>query len=239
MIKFMHKYAKFFYIFFFLIIISFIFFYVGPVDKSSKQPALIEIGEAKIYPEEYWRMYENMKNYYSNTLKEKFTPEIEKQLKLKEVVLEGMIDNELMLAAAASQGITTSDEEINDAITQDPSFIRNGVFRKEIYLRTLELSRMTPRYFEQKRRQDLTIQKMKRLIELAADTKITIPKEIEAQLKGKEETADSLVKSLQEEQKAKVFRSYLQGLRRVIPVKVRPELIASAKETGDASKPVV
>ncbi|WP_420264757.1 SurA N-terminal domain-containing protein [Candidatus Magnetominusculus dajiuhuensis] len=239
MIKFMHKYAKFFYVFFFLIIISFIFFYVGPIDKSSKQLAVAEVGDKKIYPEEYWRMYENMKNYYSNMLKEKFTPEMEKQLRLKEVVLEGIIENQLLLAEANKLGIRVSDEEINDSITRDPAFIRDGVFRKEIYLRTLDLSRLTPQYFELKKREDLAIQKMRRVIELAADTKSALPKEIAAQFKGNDEAVESIVKSAQEEQKAKAVRSYLQGLRMIIPVKVRPELIASNKENGYASEPVV
>lgn len=237
MIKFMHKYAKFFYVFFFLIIISFIFFYVGPIDKSSGQLALVEIGEKKIYPDEYWRMYENMKNYYSNALKEKFTPEMEKELRLKDIVLEGIIDNELLLAEAAHLGIKVSDEEINDVITHDPSFVRDGVFRKEIYLRTLELSRLNPRYFEQKKRDDLTIQKMRRIIELAADTKAEIPKEFAGALKGNEQAMESIMKSIKEEQKAKTLRSYMQGLRKIIPVKVRSELIAW--EDCDGAKPVV
>ncbi|MBF0516868.1 MAG: SurA N-terminal domain-containing protein, partial [Nitrospirae bacterium] len=199
---------------------------IGPTDKSSKQLALVEIGERKVFPEEYWRMYENMKNYYSNTLKEKFTPEMEKQLKLKEIVLEGVIENELMLTEAGRLGIRVSDEEINDSITLDPSFIRDGVFRKEIYMRTLELSRLTPRYFEEKRREDLTIKKMRRLIELAANTKSAIPKEISDQLKGNDQAMESVLKSIKEEQKAKTLRSYLQGLRKIIPVTLRPELIA-------------
>ncbi|KWT92833.1 SurA N-terminal domain-containing protein [Candidatus Magnetominusculus xianensis] len=237
MIKFMHKYAKFFYVFFFLIIISFIFFYVGPIDKSLEQLALVEIGEKKIYPDEYWRMYENMKNYYSNALKEKFTPEMEKELRLKDIVLEGIIDNELLLSEAINLGIKVTDEEVNDAITHDPSFIRDGVFRKEIYLRTLELSRLNPRYFEQKKRDDLTIQKMRRLIELAANTKAEIPKEFAGALKGNEQAMESIMKSIQDEQKAKTLRSYMQGLRKIIPVKVRAELIAW--EGGDGAKPVV
>ncbi|MBF0458933.1 MAG: SurA N-terminal domain-containing protein [Nitrospirae bacterium] len=239
MIKFMHKYAKFFYVFFFLIIISFIFFYVGPPDKSSKQLALVEVGGKKIYPEEYWRMYENMKNYYSNALKEKFTPEMEKELNLKEIVLEGIIENELLLTEAANIGIKVSDEEINDSITHDPSFIRNGVFRKEIYIRTLELSRLTPRYFEQKRREDLTIQKMRKVIELSADTKQDLPKELAGQSNDNKQAMESILKSMQEEQKAKTVRSYVQGLRRIIPITVRPELIAYGKEDGYASEPVV
>ncbi|MEO5359365.1 MAG: SurA N-terminal domain-containing protein [Nitrospirota bacterium] len=237
MIKFMHKYAKFFYVFFFLIIISFIFFYVGPIDKSLEQLALVEIGEKKIYPDEYWRMYENMKNYYSNALKEKFTPEMEKELKLKDIVLEGIIDNELLLVEAINLGIKVTDEEVNDAITHDPSFIRDGVFRKEIYLRTLELSRLNPRYFEQKKRDDLTIQKMRRLIELAANTQAVIPKEFAGALKGNEQAMESIMKSIQDEQKAKTLRSYMQGLRKIIPVKVRSELIAW--EDGDGAKSVV
>ncbi len=56
----------------------------------------------------------------------------------------------------------------NDAITNEPAFMKNGVFDNQIYQNTLRLSRMTPEVYESMKRQELVIARMTRLIELSA-----------------------------------------------------------------------
>ncbi|QWR77062.1 SurA N-terminal domain-containing protein [Candidatus Magnetomonas plexicatena] len=222
MIKFMHKHAKFFYVFFFLIIISFIFFYVGPIDKSSSV-ALIEIGDKKVYSEDYWRVYDNIKNYYSSVLKDKFTSEMEKTLNLKKVALDAIVDHELMLEAAKRLEIKVSDKEVSETILHDPTFIRDGAFRQEIYMRFIELNRMTPTYFEAKRREDIIVNKVRALIELTAG-QLEKPA-IDIKAKDKEKILETLYANMDRERKARLVKSYIDGLKKAIHFKVREDLI--------------
>ncbi|MEO5357068.1 MAG: SurA N-terminal domain-containing protein [Nitrospirae bacterium YQR-1] len=222
MIKFMHKHAKFFYVFFFLIIISFIFFYVGPIDKSSSV-ALIEIGNKKIYSEEYWRVYDNIRNYYSSVLKEKFNSEMEKTLNLKKIALDAIVEHEFMLEAARMLGISVSDGELSQGILNDPTFSRDGAFRQDIYMRYIELNRMTPAYFEAKKREDIIVSKVRALIELSAG-KLEEPS-IDIKSEDKAKLLEQIFANMDRERKAKLVKSYIDGLKKVVHFKVREDLI--------------
>ncbi len=138
----MRKHARYFYVLFIIVILSFIFWGVGPLDKPTEL-TVAEVGKEKITIEEYWRTYENARTMYRQIFRDQFNEELEKKLNLKEAVLESIINERVMLAAAADMGITVSDLEVQDAILSNPQFKRDGVFKKEVYFRTLELNRMT------------------------------------------------------------------------------------------------
>ncbi len=221
MLQFMRKHAKFFYIFFFLIIISFIFFYVGPVDKSTSIP-VAEIGKEKITLEEYWRTYDRARDLYRDIYKEKFDEELEKKLKLKEKVLDSLIEEKVLLLAAKDLGIKVKDEELEEAITHEQAFTRNGIFDKEVYLRTLQLNRITPEMFENAKRQELTLIKMKRLIGESVDL---TDSEIK-QLPGDEQTAKALRQAILLDKREKAVMSYVDGLKKQMKIKINTQLIS-------------
>ena len=144
MLKGMRKHAKYFYVLFFIVILSFIFWGIGPKDISNGVEIVAEVGKHKITAEEYWKRYDGVYRFYRELYKEKFDEEMEKNLKLKEKVLDQMVNERVLLIAAQEEGIQASDEELQDAIAHDPAFMKNGVFDKVVYLNRLKLSRMTP-----------------------------------------------------------------------------------------------
>ncbi len=221
MLQFMRQHAKFFYVFLFLIIISFIFFYVGPMDEGNS-PIIVEVGEKKIYMDEYWKAYENIREYYREIYKDKFDAEIEKTLNLKEIAINRIVTNELLLAASSRLGIAVSDDEIQESIINEPTFQRNGSFRKDIYLRVLEFNRMTPQFFETQRRQDLMTQKVRRLLALASESDVEMPENIG----DDNESYDIIKQSIIMNQRERLIRAYISGLRKQITVKIHYELIA-------------
>ncbi len=221
MLYFMRKHAKFFYVFFFLIIISFIFFYVGPVDKSTSTP-VAEIGRDKITIEDYWKTYERARNVYRDIYKEKFDEEMEKKLRLKEKVLDTLIEEKVLLLAAKDLGLRASDEEVAEAIKNEPSFTRSGVFDRDIYLRTLELNRISPETFENAKRQELTLQKIKRLIGESVDL---TESEIK-QIPGDEQTKKAFMQALLLDKRDKAVKSYVEGLKKQMKIKINTQLIS-------------
>ena len=221
MLQFMRKHAKYFYVFFFLIIISFIFFYVGPIDKSTMVP-VAEIGKEKITIEEYWKTYERARDFYRDIYKEKFDEELEKKLKLREKVLDSLIEEKVLLLAAKDLGIKVKDEELEEAITHEQAFTRNGVFDREIYLRTLQLNRITPELFENAKRQELTLIKMKRLIGESVDL---TDSEIK-QITGDEQTIMALRQAVLLDKREKAIKSYVDGLKKQMKIKINAQLIS-------------
>lgn len=164
MLKSMRQHARYFYFLFVIVIISFIFWGVGTQDDQ-KIAIVAEIEGYKITADEYWRSYENARDTYRQLFKDQYNEEIEKNLNFKEMVLNSLIEQRVLLVLADELKITLTDKELQEAITNDSRFIRDGMFRKDIYLRTLELSRIRPEQFERSLRQQLILAKLSRFIE--------------------------------------------------------------------------
>ena len=223
MLRGMRKHAKYFYVLFFIVILSFIFWGVGTVDKTGSVEVVAEVGKNKITAEEYWKTYDRIYRFYREVYKDKFDEETEKKMNLKEGVLDSMINERVLLMAAKEAGVTVSDEELQESIARDPAFMKNGVFNKEVYLNRLRLGRMTPEVFENTKRQELTLTKMKQLIEVSVDAT-----DIDAQLpqtQGNEQAEKMIRQAMLADKKEKALKSYVEGLKKNIKIKVNKQLI--------------
>ena len=224
MLKVMRKHAKYFYFLFFMIIISFIGWGVGTVDKTGKGDILAEVGKHKITTEEYWRTYDRIFRFYREIYKDKFDEEMEKKMNLKGNVLDSMVNERVLLIAAKEADISISDEELQESITHDPAFLRNGVFDNDVYLNRLRLNMITPEAYESSKRQELTLKKMRRLIELSVDAT-----DINSNLKqvsGDNQLVKMLSEQMLNDRKEKAVKSYIEGLKKQIKIKINKQLIA-------------
>lgn len=223
MLKAMRKHARYFYVLFFVVILSFIFWGVGTVDKTDVD-ILAEVGKYKITSEDYWRTYDSIYRFYREIYKDKFDEEMEKQLNLKENVLNSMINERVLLIAAKEAGISVSDTELQDSIAREPAFMRNGAFDKELYVNRLRLNRTTPEIYENAKRRELTADKMRRLIELSIDVPDVDPGLLESQ--GDEQTARMISQAMLSDQRERAVKSYIEGLKKGIKIKINKDLIA-------------
>jgi peptidyl-prolyl cis-trans isomerase D len=207
---------------FFIVILSFLFWGVGSVDKTSSGGIVAEVGKNKITREDYYRAYDNAFKFYKDRYKEKFDEEMQKKLKLKDTVLDSLIGNKVLLLAAAENGIKVNDEELNDAILNEPAFMKNGVFDNQIYQNTLRLSRITPEVYESMKRQELTITRMTRLIELAANPPVIDLGSASAD----EQTFKALKDALLNDAKDKAVKAYIHGYKNSLKIKEYRQLIS-------------
>ncbi len=221
MLQFMHKHAKYFYVFFFLVIISFIFLYVGPLDQN-QSPVVAEVGKEKIPLDEYWRAYDRFRNFYKEMYKEKFDKKMEEQLNLKQKVLETLIEERILRMEAEELGLKVSDKELQEAIMSDPAFKRDGVFRRDVYLQTLRINRLTPGYYETMKRQELLVGKVRALI---GESVVLTDDDLKG-LKGDESYFNAIRDAMLKDKQQKLLRSYVETLKKSINVKVNTELIS-------------
>ena len=223
MLKVMRKHAKYFYVLFFIVILTFIFWGVGTVDKTGGVEVVAEVGKYKITTEEYWKTYDRIYRFYREIYKDKFDEEMEKKMNLKEGVLDSMINERVLLMAAKDAGISVGDEELQESIARDPAFIKDGAFNKDVYLNRLRLGRITPELFENMKRKDLTITKMKQLIEASVDAT-----DIDAQLpqtSDSEQAGKMIRQAMLADKKEKALKSYVDGMKKNIKIKVNKQLI--------------
>ncbi len=221
MLKSMRKHARFFYVLFIIVILSFIFCGVGTVDKSSA-PSVAEIGKEKITGEEFWRAYDQMRATLRETYKDQFNEEMEKKLKLKEVVLSSLIAEKVLAVAASDMGVTVSDEELQDVITHEPSFMRDGVFNRNTYFRVLQIERQTPEMFESSLRQQLISAKMRQLIWSSA---VVNPLDLR-NISGDEKAINEKMQAILMNNRNEALASYVNGIRQRMNVKINMDLIS-------------
>lgn len=221
MLQAMRKHARFFYVLFIIVILSFIFWGVGSVDKSGP-PGVAEIGSEKITAEEYWRAFEQTRTALREMYKDQYTEEMEKNMKLKEVVLNSLIAEKVLLIAAGDLGVRVSDKELQDVITHEPSFMRDGIFRRDIYFRMLQLQRQTPEMFENSLRQQLVSAKMRQLIWASVDIN---PADLQ-NVSGDEKTVNEKLQAIIMNNRNAAFASYIDGVRQRMHIKINADLIS-------------
>ena len=223
MLKMMRQHAKYFYVLFFIVILSFIFWGVGTVDKGDKGSAAVaEIGKQKISADEYWQAYDRAFRFYRDLYKEKFDEEAQKKLKLKENVLNTLIENRVLLGFAQKNSITVSDEELNEAIKNEPAFMSSGSFDSDVYQNRLKLMRLSPEIYESAKRQELVLRKARRLIELSA----IIPEDELSKITGVDQTMKTLRDALVNNAKDRAVKAYVEGLKKGLKIKINQDAIA-------------
>ena len=150
-----------------LIIIVFVAFYGGSQQPTGVASNIAEVNGESISQREFIMHYQRAVERYREMFKGSLTPELLKNLNLKQSLLEEMIEARLVLQEARRLGLTASDDELMNAIAEAPEFQVNGRFNKERYLQLLRANRLTPAQFEEDQRKQLTIQ---RLLGVLADS---------------------------------------------------------------------
>jgi peptidyl-prolyl cis-trans isomerase D len=130
-------------------------------DGLSGTDYAARVGKSKISFEAYQNHLGRMRNIYTQIYGKTITPEMEQQMGLKKRALDNLIDNALVLGAAAKMGVEVTKAEVEKEITSVPAFQKDGAFDFQLYQQRLKGERMTPAYFEDSIREELLIRKTK------------------------------------------------------------------------------
>jgi peptidyl-prolyl cis-trans isomerase D len=220
MLKSMRQHAKYFYVLFFIVILSFIFWGVGTVDQNTSN-VIAELDNHKISAEEYWRAYDRALRFYRDIYKDDFDEEMEQKLNIRKNVLNTLIENRVLLVVAQELGITVTDEELHDAIKHEPSFLKDGVFDRELYFRTLKYSRITPEAYESIKREERLITKTRQLIKLTA----YIPEDKLKSFSSNQQTLDAVREAMIKDFEERTIKSYIAGRKKSMKITIYDELI--------------
>jgi peptidyl-prolyl cis-trans isomerase D len=148
-----------------IIILSFVIGYAmlsapgGPETEDASAEAAIVNGKSIAYSD-FQTAYSNLYQLYQNIYQDQFTPALEKELKLFEKAINGLVDQTLMQEEAERLQIKVSQKELVDAIAQVDAFQVNGIFNKERYLQVLAYQRISSDEFEAIKRSELLIDKV-------------------------------------------------------------------------------
>ena len=151
---------------FFIVVISMVFVFwgfYGGLNSLGKQEIASVNGE-RISIQEFQTKYQGMVRLYQNILKENFTPEMADRFNIKQLALNQLIDEKLMIQGAKSLGLKVSDEEIRKQIYELPYFKKDNQFNPETYRNILKANRLSVTQFEQGLRLEILQEKISGLL---------------------------------------------------------------------------
>ncbi|MDH4008285.1 MAG: SurA N-terminal domain-containing protein, partial [Desulfuromonadales bacterium] len=148
-----------------IIILSFVIGYAmlsapgGSGDESPTAEAAVVNGKSIAF-DDFQSAYSNLYQIYQNIYQDQFNPALEKQLKLADKSINGLIDQALMQDEAERLQLVVTHKELIDAIAQVEAFQVNGVFNKERYLQVLAYQRMNSDQYEAVKHNELLLDKV-------------------------------------------------------------------------------
>ncbi len=201
-----------------MITIVFIFWGIGPQQNPSES-VVAKVEDSKISFSEYDRAYQ----IAYRRAREMYEDEKQiENLNLRTTVLDELINGRVLAMTAEKAGIHVTEEELQKAIMSEPAFQKDGVFNKGIYERRLKLNRMNPSMFESQLRNDLLLNKMRRLLGETA--------ELGAEEMGILETVkgdqDQFRSAFLAAKRNLAIKAYVEGLKRRMVITVNDQFIS-------------
>jgi len=126
-----------------------------------------KVDRTTISLEQYQNSYQRLRDIYLQLFGQAaggLTPELEKQLNIRQAALDRLIDGVLLAKGAKELDIKVGKDEVAASIAAMPAFQNNGAFDLALYQQTLKMSRITPGDFEDSQKADLLIAKTRRAI---------------------------------------------------------------------------
>ena len=145
-----------------LIAVAFVVTMGWGIEQSlTQQPKdyIVTVGDDHVSREEYQRAYQNTYKYYKEII-----PGDIPEDRLKQLVIDQLIDSRLWIQAAKDMGVVVTPHELRESIVKIPAFQRNGTFEPEQYKRVLSQNRLTPEMFETSHKADLMREKARMLV---------------------------------------------------------------------------
>lgn len=145
-----------------LIAVAFVVTMGWGIEQSlTQQPNdyIVTVGDDRVSRDEYQRAYQNAYRYYKEII-----PGDIPEDRLKQLVIDQLIDGRLWMQAAKDLGVVVTPHELREAIMKISAFQRNGTFDPEQYKRVLASNRSTPETFETSHKADLMREKARMLV---------------------------------------------------------------------------
>ncbi|MEA2109658.1 MAG: SurA N-terminal domain-containing protein [Pseudomonadota bacterium] len=152
---------------FFVIILVFSFWGVGSMT-AKKRNVVATVNGSAIIAKDFSAAYDRLLQRYQQQYKDQFSSEMAAQLKLKQQALNSMIDRQLMLDYGRKFKLDVSDEELQASIAGMAAFQNNGSFDPQLYRQLLRYNHLTPADFEISLRDDLLLDKLRKLFSSGA-----------------------------------------------------------------------
>jgi len=137
----------------------------GSMKFGDKSSSIAKVGDVSISKMKYSFAMNNLYAQYAQKFGNKFDKKMAKELGLDNQVYNSLIRDALLLNLAKEYGVIVTEEEVGKEIINYSAFKdKSGQFNKSIYDNFLKAKGMKPKDFENIVKDDLTIAKINKLI---------------------------------------------------------------------------
>jgi peptidyl-prolyl cis-trans isomerase D len=209
------------------------------LGKEETTDYAAKVGRYKITMQQYEDSLYRMQEFYRRIYQGNMPEEVMKKLDLGKRAIEALVDKRMLLQEAEKEGISVSDREVADAVMENKSFQGDdGRFSKARYVEVLKANGMNPALFERSLREDLIVDKFKKMVKDSVylsedDVREAYKKQLASQNKPfKEEEFQAQkqnlwrIQTLIEQEKA--LASFMAGLKDSYKVVINPRLLAAS-----------
>lgn len=141
----------------------------GSYDYGTKSGTVVAVGDREVTVNEYQKEYSSLYDQYARIFGQQFNQEMADKLKLKQAAYNMVIQKNLILSFADELGLDVTNEEIAQELVKIPSFIVDGKFDKDTYIKVLGQNRTNPTEFEASVKRDLLLQKVESIFKVTTN----------------------------------------------------------------------
>ncbi len=136
----------------------------GSYDYSKSSADVAIVGNKTVKVTDLQNEYNTLYNQYQNAFGESFNQEMAKQFKLEDVAYNAVIQKFLLLNYADELGLYATNKDVAKYLVKIPSFIVNGKFDKDTYIKILSQNRTNPTDFENQIKMDILVTKVQSIV---------------------------------------------------------------------------
>lgn len=158
----------------------------GIQEYVSPDPAVnvAVVDDKEISATQFQQTYQQQRARLQAMLGENFNPAMLDEKSMKNDVLDGMIDREVLVLNAVESGMQVSDTRVGSYIRSIPELQNAGQFDKELYNNLLRSQGLSVKNFEQAVRGDLLLQQLRQGV---MDTAFVTQSEVDALIRLREQ----------------------------------------------------
>ena len=147
-------------------VVSLAYFGAGGSGGSGGTATVVTVDGEAVSAVTFDRAYRAAVEQTRQMAGDRWTEELPRTLRLREQVVDRLVDERLVARGAAREGIVVSDAELVEQITRIGAFQEGGRFSRERYVRLLAMSQppMAPHEFEVEFRAELVRQRLQALV---------------------------------------------------------------------------
>ncbi|SFD05285.1 peptidyl-prolyl cis-trans isomerase D [Thiohalospira halophila DSM 15071] len=159
-----------------LITIPFALWGVQEYTGGGGPPSVAEVDGQSIARQEFQRAFYQRRQQLQEVLGEDMAAAGFDEATIREQVLQGMVEERVLLGALRDAGYTIGDRELASRIRAVRAFQEGGDFSRERYEQALSSQGMLPGQFEDRVRQDLLVQQLRAGVE---ETALATPRQVD------------------------------------------------------------